>query len=235
MGALRGRSLRHERGRKGRAHHDTDGDGGAVVGPRLPAGRGTLGASERAPFARPAQAWGVSRPPAHLSMPTPSVVPWARRTGPRPPPWLSSSFRSRARCGPWRPQGEACPQLAEGPPPWSHWRISAAVSGATIPADPRTPVRTASPSFLRSSHPSPPPLTPTMCWTPGAVPPPISQGQRLSVGLCSCGILHACGGSWGSCGLRRSAYWPVPVQFRSLRAVLLSWSAGCLWSKSASG
>lgn len=92
MGALRGRSLRHERGRKGRAHHDTDGDGGAVVGPRLPAGRGTLEASERAPFARPAQAWGVSRPPAHLSMPTPSVVPWARRTGPLPPPWLSSSL-----------------------------------------------------------------------------------------------------------------------------------------------
>ena len=199
MGALRGRSLRHERGRKGRAHHDTDGDGGAVVGPRLPAGRGTLGASERAPFARPAQAWGVSRPPAHLSMPTPSVVPWARRTGPLPPPWLSSSLpvagpmRTLASTG--RSLSTAC-RRATPMVPLAHLSRGLRRDG---PGRAKSRGSYDTSQFCKQFSPSctaPHPYY-QWCWTPVAVPPPFTQGQRLSVGLFFCGKAQACGGSWG--------------------------------------
>lgn len=85
-----------------------------------------------------------------------------------------------------------------------------------------------------------PVLTPTVShahyqrrWMPVAVPPPFTQGQRLSVGLFYWGILRACGGSWGflrtwGIGLR------PPFEVNFVGAVLLSWSAGCLAAKSAS-
>jgi hypothetical protein len=162
-------------------------------------------------------------------MPTPSVVPWARRTGPLPPPWLSSSLpvagpmRTLASTG--RSLSTAC-RRATPMVPLAH------LSRGLRRDDPRRPKNPSSYGISQFSKEfAPVPTAPhpyyQRCWTPGAVPPPISQGQRLSVGLCSCGILHACGGSWGSCGLRRSAYWPVPVQFRSLRAVLPGRPGAC--------
>jgi hypothetical protein len=63
--AVTGHGGEHE----GRERRDTDGDAGAGTVPRPPAGRGTPGVRGRASVARGAQAWVVSRPPAHLSMP----------------------------------------------------------------------------------------------------------------------------------------------------------------------
>lgn len=57
----------------------------------------------RVSVARGVQGWGASRPPAHLSMPAPSVASWARQTGPLPGPGIRVPSGRGLRCGPARP------------------------------------------------------------------------------------------------------------------------------------
>lgn len=108
-------------------------------------------------------------------------------------------------------QGEACPELVS--PPWSHWRISAAASGVMSPSRAKSPHFQYDTSlFSREFAPS------CTARTRVAVPPPVIQGQRLSVSLFSCGILRAYGGSWGflrTSGIRAAC--PVRAGFRSCR------------------
>jgi hypothetical protein len=74
-------------------------------------------------------------------------------------------------------QGEGCPELVEGLPPWSHRRISAGAFRMS-PGRAKTRFKYDTPLFYKGSH-----------WLPSSrillstvfVPPPFTQGQPLSV------------------------------------------------------
>ena len=169
-------------------HTDTDGDGdaGAGVGPRPTAGeqRG------RAPLAPPVEAWGMSRPPSHFSMPTPSVA-----SCPPDRPLPGSGLRvpsDRGSDADPGVQGKACPELVEGPP---HLHRRADEPEPRLPF----PIRYLIVFYgVRTVLYRPAPVLSTVL-DASAVPLPFIQGQRLSVGLFPCGILRACGVYGGLC------------------------------------
>ncbi len=130
----------------------------------------------------------MSRPPAHLSMPTPSVVPWARRTGPLPPPWLSSSLpvagpmRTLASTG--RSLSTAC-RRATPMVPLAHLSRGLRRDG---PGRAKSRGSYDTSQFSKQFSPSctaPHPYY-QRCWTPVAVPPcrppsPAPAGCRVAV------------------------------------------------------
>jgi hypothetical protein len=130
-------------------------------------------------------------------------------------------------------QGEACPEYAEWPPPWSHWRISAVASGVISPGPPRAHVSNTVPhcSLRKSSRRPAPPRTSTInaAWTPVAVPhhPPRSTTLgRPSLFPVYCGLA---GVHRGSCGLADRPTWPARGRFCSLLGVLHLLVGRVLW------
>jgi hypothetical protein len=114
-GALRG-PLRLGRGvRVRQARRDTDGDAGAV-GPKAASRSGN------STDARESAVCPSTRPPVHRSMPMPSA--WACPRQGRALALSSEFFPSAGLGADPGVHGEACPELVETPPPWSHWRIS---------------------------------------------------------------------------------------------------------------
>jgi hypothetical protein len=157
---------------------------------RPPAGRGTPRMRGRAPFARRLDHLFTARCPCR--------APGRARQG-RALALSSEFFPSAGLGADPGVHGEACPELVETPPHGPHWRISAAASGVMSPGRAKRRSSYDTSQFSKRFSPSrtaPHPYY-QRCWTPGAVPPPITQGQPLSVGLSSCGMLRASGDSWG--------------------------------------
>ncbi len=112
--------------------------------------------------------------------------------------WLSSPFQSRASMRAPGVSGEARPELVEEPPrspTGASWLCGLRRDEPGPSPRPAVPTKPQCSKGFAPSCNAPHPYY-QRCWTPAAFPPPITQGQRLSVGLSLCGILQSRGGSW---------------------------------------